>query len=120
MAVPRPTIPRAFCGCLNRMRPASGSGFTATMWPPLSLVSSSAESIRGWLVPGFWPTTKTRSEWWMSSRLTLPLPMPSVSPSAEPLDSWHMLLQSGRLFVPKARAKSCRRKAASLLSRPEV
>ena len=73
---------------------------------PPALAFSSAESIRGWLVPGFWPTTKIRSAWWRSSRRTLPLPMPMVSVSAEPQDSWHMLEQSGRLLVPKARAKS--------------
>lgn len=32
--------------------------------------------------------------------------MPRVSLSADPDDSWHMLLQSGRLFVPNARANS--------------
>ena len=32
--------------------------------------------------------------------------MPMVSTSAEPEDSWHMLEQSGRLLVPKARTKS--------------
>jgi hypothetical protein len=43
-----------------------------------------------------------------------------VSPSPQPLDSWHMVLQSGRLLVPQARANSCSKNAASLLSRPEV
>ncbi|SCG05200.1 hypothetical protein GA0115255_119963, partial [Streptomyces sp. Ncost-T6T-2b] len=56
----------------------------------------------------------------MSSRETLPLPMPSVCDIADPLDSWHMLEQSGRLFVPYARANSWRRNAASLLSRPDT
>ncbi len=36
-----------------------------------------------------------------SSSSTLPLPMPIVSESAEPLDSWHMFEQSGRLLVPE-------------------
>ena len=46
--------------------------------------------------------------------------MPMVSLSAEPDDSWHMLEQSGRLFVPNSRANSWYRNAASLLVRPEV
>ena len=32
--------------------------------------------------------------------------MPIVSASATEVDSWHMLEQSGRLLVPKARANS--------------
>ena len=32
--------------------------------------------------------------------------MPMVSARATEVDSWHMLEQSGRLLVPKARAKS--------------
>ena len=76
------------------------------MRAPLDLASSSADSIRGWLVPGFCPTTRISLAWWMSSRLTEPLPMPIVWPSADPDDSWHMLEQSGRLLVPKARTKS--------------
>ena len=70
------------------------------------MASSSAESMRGWLVPGFWPTTTISLAWWMSSRLTEPLPIPIVSLSADPEDSWHMFEQSGRLLVPSARAKS--------------
>ncbi len=38
---------------------------------------------------------------WMSSSVTVPLPMPIVSPRATPLDSWHMFEQSGRLLVPE-------------------
>jgi hypothetical protein len=53
--VPLPTRPRTFCGFLNRISPASGSGLTAMIFAPLPLASSSAVSIRGWLVPGFWP-----------------------------------------------------------------
>ena len=81
--VPRPTTPRGFCGFLNRSSPASGSGLTAMMRAPLRLASSSAESRRGWLVPGFCPTRKIRSAWWMSSRLTVPLPVPRVSRQGE-------------------------------------
>lgn len=100
--------------------PASGSGFTEMIFAPEDLAFSRAESMRGWLVPGFCPATMIRSAWCRSSRETLPLPMPMVSFSAEPEDSWHMLEQSGRLFVPNSRAKSWKRNAASLLVRPEV
>jgi len=41
-----------------------------------------------------------------SARLTEPLPTPIVSVNAAPDDSWHMLEQSGRLFVPKLRTSS--------------
>lgn len=112
--------PVAVCGFLNRSVPASASGLTVTMRAPPRFAFSRAESIRGWLVPGFWPATMISSARWRSSSRTLPLPTPRVSVRAEPEDSWHMLEQSGRLLVPKARAKSWRRKAASLLVRPEV
>ena len=88
------------------MRPASGSGLMATIFVPPRFAISSAVSMRGWLVPGFWPTTRMRSACSMSSRVTVPLPTPMVAPSPTPLDSWHMFEQSGRLFVPKARTKS--------------
>ena len=81
---------------------------------------SSAVSIRGWFVPGFWPATMIRSAVSKSSSVTVPLPMPIVSVSAAPLDSWHMFEQSGRLFVPNARTNSWYRNAASLRVRPEV
>ena len=73
---------------------------------PLRLARSSAISIRGWLVPGFWPTTRISSAAWMSSSVTVPLPMPIARPRATPLDSWHMFEQSGRLLVPSARTIS--------------
>lgn len=118
--MPAPTSPDAFCGLRKRSRPASGSGLTVTIVAPPRLAFSSADSIRGWLVPGFCPATMINSAWCRSSSSTLPLPTPSVSVSAEPDDSWHMLEQSGRLLVPNSRAKSWKRKAASLLVRPEV
>ena len=66
------------------------------------LASSRAESMRGWLVPGFCPTMKIRSAYVeVLAGVTVPLPMPIVSVSAMPLDSWHMFEQSGRLLVPK-------------------
>ena len=84
------------------------------------LAFSREVSIRGWLVPGFWPKMRITSARSKSSSLTEPLPIPRVSLSATPLDSWHMLEQSGRLLVPNFRTKSWYRNAASLLVRPEV
>lgn len=55
------TMRRRLWGFLNRLRPASGGGLTATTEPPLRLVRSSAVSIRGWFVPGFCPTTSITS-----------------------------------------------------------
>lgn len=104
--VPRPVRPRAVCGFLNRSMPASGSGLTVMMRAPAALARSRAVSMRGWLVPGFWPATMMRSARSRSSRRTLPLPTPRVSVSAEPEDSWQRLEQSGRLLVPNSRAKS--------------
>ena len=105
--VPWPARPRAFCGFLNRISPASGSGLTATIVAPRCLASSRAASIRGWLVPGFCPTTTISPAWSeMSSRVTVPLPIPIVCVRAAPLDSWHMFEQSGRLLVPSLRASS--------------
>jgi hypothetical protein len=99
-------MPLGVCGFLNLTSPASLSGLIAMIFAPLRFASSSALSIRGWLVPGFWPTTRMRSAAWTSSIVTEPLPMPIVSVSAEPDDSWHMFEQSGRLFVPNARTMS--------------
>ncbi len=78
----------------------------AMICAPFFFAFCKAVSMRGWFVPGFWPITTIVSAWWMSSSVTEPLPMPTVSPSPTPLDSWHMFEQSGRLFVPKARTKS--------------
>ena len=103
---PRPRMPRRRWGFLKRIRPASGSGLTAMIRAPRSFARSRAVSIRGWLVPGFCPTTIRRSAASMSSSDTEPLPTPMVSVRATPLDSWHMFEQSGRLLVPKRRASS--------------
>ena len=46
--------------------------------------------------------------------------MPIESVSAVPLDSWHMLEQSGRLLVPNCLTNNWYRKAVSLAVRPEV
>jgi hypothetical protein len=64
------------------------------------------DSIRGWLVPGFWPAIRMQSALATSSTVTDPLPMPIASTSAVPEDSWHMLEQSGRLLVPKLRTNN--------------
>ncbi len=106
IAVPDPTTPLAFWGFLNRTRPASLSGLTARILAPFFLASSSAVSIRGWLVPGFWPAMTIRSALSTSSKETDALPMPITSARPTEVDSWHMLEQSGRLLVPKARTKS--------------
>ncbi|MDF9802116.1 hypothetical protein M2436_000663 [Streptomyces sp. HB372] len=39
-----------------------------------------------------------------SLRSTVPFPVPREAWRARPLASWHMLEQSGRLFVPSSRA----------------
>ncbi len=104
--VPRPTTPLGFWGFLNRPSPASRSGLIETIRAPFFLACSRAVSMRGWLVPGFWPAITISSAWCTSSRVTDPLPMPITSARATEVDSWHMLEQSGMLLVPKARAKS--------------
>ena len=119
--MPRPASPRTVCGLRNLPNPASGIGLIATIRAPRRFASSSAVSIRGWLVPGFCPAMTIRSAYWaMSSRLTVPLPMPIVADRAAPEDSWHMFEQSGRLLVPSRRASSWYTNAASLLARPLV
>ena len=58
-------------------------------------------------MPGFCPTMMISSACSaISARVTVPLPIPIVSVSAAPLDSWHMFEQSGRLFVPRRLASS--------------
>ncbi len=56
----------------------------------------------------------------MSVTETEPLPMPMVSASAVPDDSWHMFEQSGMLLVPNDRIINWYRNAASFDVRPEV
>ena len=92
----------------------------ATIVAPLRLAVCSEVSIRGWLVPGFWPKMKIAFAVSRSCRWTEPLPEPMTSVSATPEDSWHRLLQSGRLLVPKRRTNSWYRNAASFDVRPEV
>jgi hypothetical protein len=59
-----------------------GARLTVTMRAPRRFAVSSEVSMRGWFVPGFWPTMRIRSAAWTSSSDTLPLPTPSVSVSA--------------------------------------
>ena len=105
-SVPMPLSPRAFCGLRNRTKPASFSGLIARILAPFFLAFSSAVSIRGWLVPGFWPMITISSASWMSSRLTCPCRCRSPRRAPTEVDSWHMFEQSGMLLVPKARTNS--------------
>ena len=75
-AVPLPTTPRGFCGFLNLTSPASRSGLIEMIFAPLLLGDLQRRSMRGWLVPGFWPAMTISSALWTSSRVTLALPMP--------------------------------------------
>ena len=49
--------PAGTCGFLNRTSPASRSGLIEMILAPFFLAISSADSIRGWLVPGFCPAS---------------------------------------------------------------
>jgi hypothetical protein len=100
--------------------PASRNGLIAMILAPRRLAVSSAESIRGWLVPGFWPARISSLAECTSCSVTLALPMPIVSASATLVDSWHMFEQFGRLLVPYARTNSWYANAASFEVRPEV
>ena len=91
-----------------------------TMLPPRRAHSRSSPSMRGWLVAGFWPKMRMVSASSKSARVTMPLPMPTVAGKPRLVASWHMLEQSGKLFVPYRRAISWYKKAASLLARPDV
>ncbi|MCY1559417.1 hypothetical protein D9M68_964570 [compost metagenome] len=103
---PLVSISMACCGCWKRSRPRSFRGLKQTTWAPRFTASRSGSSIRGWLVPGFWPSTKIASACSKSSKVTLPLPIPTLWPRATPLASWHMFEQSGKLLVPEARTNS--------------
>ena len=64
--------------------------------------------------------TRTKSAASKQSSRTVPLPIPIAADKPTPLDSWHILLQSGRLFVPICRAKVPQRNAASFEALPDV
>ncbi len=108
------------CGSAKRSSPRSRSGLKLTMRAPRLCAARSSPSMRGWLVPGFWPKMKMASARSKSAKVTVPLPVPTWARMAAPLASWHMLEQSGKLLVPNWRTNSWYRKAASLLVRPEV
>ncbi|MNE44887.1 hypothetical protein D3C80_1391420 [compost metagenome] len=94
------SISNGCCGCWKRSRPRSLSGFRQITWAPRLTASRSGSSMRGWLVPGFWPMTKIASASSRSWNTTVPLPTPRVSDMPAPLASWHMFEQSGKLLVP--------------------
>ena len=95
------------CGFLNRISPASGSGLTATIVAPRRLAFSSAVSMRGWLVPGFWPDDDDQVGLVRCPRARpCPCRCRSSRSAPTPDDSWHMFEQSGRLLVPSPRTNS--------------
>jgi hypothetical protein len=67
--------------------PALAQRMIATIRAPRRLAAWSAVSMRGWLLPGFWPITKIASASAKSSSPTVPLPTPITGVSATPLDS---------------------------------
>ncbi len=76
------------------------------MGTPRSDASRSVLSMRGWFVPGLWPMQKMASQCSKSSRRTVPLPEPIDCGRPTLVASWHMLEQSGKLFVPYSRTNS--------------
>ncbi len=94
------SISTVFCGSAKRSSPRSRTGLKTTTFAPRWAARRRSPSMRGWLVPGFWPTTKIASAFSKSSSSTVPLPTPMAACSAMPLASWHMLEQSGKLLVP--------------------
>ena len=78
-----------------------------TIFVPRSLTpSAKAVNIRGVFEAALTPMMKIASALCQSTKSTVPFPVPSAAVSARPLASWHILEQSGRLFVPNSRAKS--------------
>ena len=71
---------------------------------PRSLHSCSGCSIRGLLLPGFWPKNRMHSVCAKSSSVVVPTGTPMLSGSATEVVSWHMLELSGRLLLPYSRA----------------
>ena len=59
--MPTPLRPRGVWGFMNFISPASGNGLMVRIFAPFCFAFSSAESIRGWLVPGFCPLTTMSS-----------------------------------------------------------
>jgi hypothetical protein len=77
----------------------------ATIGTPRLDAARSGVIIRGLLVPGFCPITKISSVLSKSSSTTVAFPMPMLSGKPTLVASWHMLEQSGKLFVPKRLTK---------------
>ena len=71
---------------------------------PRSAASCNGCSMRGELLPGFWPKKKMQSVCAKSSSVTVPTGTPILAGSATDVVSWHMLLLSGRLLLPYSRA----------------
>ncbi len=106
-SVPRPSMPDGRCGLRKRISPASGSGLIATIRAPRRLrLLERAQHAR---VVGAGVLADDQQQVGVRRcprARPMPLPMPIVSVRAQPLDSWHMFEQSGRLLVPKLRANS--------------
>ena len=78
-----------------------------TMRQPRRAACCSVVSMRGWLVPGFWPMTKITSALLEVLELHRALAdADRLAAAPTPLDSWHMFEQSGRLLVPNWRTNS--------------
>ena len=88
------------CGLTNVTSPRSRSGLNVTISTPRFRASSSWCSIRGLLVPTFWPKKKIVSVCSKSSSRTVPIGAPIVFGNATDVLSWHMLELSGRLLLP--------------------
>ena len=94
------------CGSTKLTRPRSRSGLKVTISMPRRRASCSWCSIRGLLVPTFWPKKKMASVCSKSSRRTVPIGTPMVFARATDVLSWHMFELSGRLLQPYIRASS--------------
>ncbi|MNL67453.1 hypothetical protein D3C87_1920400 [compost metagenome] len=58
-----PSTPATVCGLLKPIRPVSGNGLMEMMVAPFAFAFRNAESMRGWLVPGFCPRIMITSAW---------------------------------------------------------
>ena len=94
------------CGASKRSSARSLSGLNTMIGTPRRAALRSEVIIRGWLVPGLCPIERIRSVWSKSSSVTVALPMPMARGRPTDVASWHMFEQSGKLLVPKFRAKS--------------
>ena len=107
IGVPLPSQPQNFWGWMKDFRPVSSSGLRLMIRAPRwRFASCRAGQHAGVVGARVLAADQDQSACRKSSRVTAPLPMPITSFSATPLDSWHMLEQSGRLLVPNARTNS--------------